>query len=419
VTPPLFADRFALERRLSGGATADVWRAVDRADGRAVALKRWRDDADDARHAREVAALAAARHEGLPALVAEGRAEGSRYIAMTLFEGPSLRASLRGPMSLAAVRDLGLAVCEPLAALHGAGFVHRDLKPEHVILDPARGLARVALVDLGLAQAAGDPRTLTADAVVGTPGYLPPEQLRAAPPAATPRWDVFSLGCVLAECATGAAPFADRDPRGVLARTLAGAPALEGVAPPLAALLRAALAPRAPERPADAPALRALLVALSAEVAPTPRHLAVVLAHPTDAALGSTTPALDAEVGVSDAVRDALPRGASARSLGDGSLVVWMPARRVDADHAARALQCAVLLANRFPERRWSATLGDGDAAGAWPRGAALDRALSLRAATRAGEVSTDPVTAVLAADGFTLEPRGSCFIVRAGARRP
>jgi hypothetical protein len=252
--------------------------------------------------------------------------------------------------------------------------------------------------------------------VVGTPGYLPPEQLRAAPPRATPCWDVFSLGCVLAECATGAAPFADRDPRGVLARTLAGAAALEGVAPPLADILRAALAPRASERPADAAALGALLASLPADDAraPAPRHLAVVLAHPIDASLGATTPAMTAEGSVSEAVREALPRGAAARALSDGSLVVWMAAHRVDADHAARALQCAALLAARFPDRRWSVTLGDGDATGPWPRGPALDRALSLRAATGAGEVSTDPVTALLAAERFTLEPRGACFILRA-----
>jgi len=416
--PSRFADRFTLERRLGAGAPADVWRAVDDVTGQVVALKRWHLDADDPpRHAREVAALTAAHHEGLPSLVAEGAAEGVRYLAMTLFEGPSLRASLRGPMGLAAVRALGLAVCGPLAALHGAGLVHRDLKPEHIVLHPTDGLARVGLVDLGLALPADDPRALTAGRVVGTPGYLPPEQLRAAPPRAAPDWDVFSLGCVLAECATGAAPFADPDPRGVLARTLAGAAPLAGVTPPLAEVLRAAMAPRPGDRPRDALALRALLAALPVDAtSAAARHLVVVLAHPADAPPGATTPALDAEPALHGAVADVLPRGARARSLADGSLVVWMPARRVDASAATMALQCAALLAARLPGRRWSAVLGDGDAGGAWPRGAALDRALSLREATGGGEVSTDAVTALLAAGRFPLEPRGSAFILRAGA---
>lgn len=302
----------------------------------------------------------------------------------------------------------------PSRPSHGAGFVHRDVKPEHVILDPALGLARVGLVDLGLAQAAGDPRTLTAGAVVGTPGRLPPSSCgprrRAPRPAGT-----CSPSAACSPSAPQAPRLADRDPRGVLARTLAGAAALEGVAPPLASVLRAALAPRASERPADAAALGAVggpPAELSAR-ASAPRHLAVVLAHPTDAALGATTPAMTAESSVSDAVREVLPRGAAARTLGDGSLVVWMAAHRVDADHAARALQSAAFTPIGAGRPR-SATATRRDRGPAAPRSTARSRSAPRRAR---GEVSTDPVTALLAAERFTLEPRGACFVLRAAGR--
>jgi hypothetical protein len=411
-----FADRYTLLERLSAGATGEVWRAHDLHRGHVVALKRWTEvNADPRRHASEVAALQAVRHPCVPSLVDHGRALGLCYVAMTLFEGETLRAVLNGPLSPAAVRALGLAVCDPLGAVHRAGLVHRDVKPEHLVLDTSVWPTRVSLVDLGLAHAQGAPRALTAGGVVGSLGYLPPEQLRPAPPPADPRWDVFSLGCVLAECATGNAPFAAGDPRAVVARTLLGAPLPLGRVPaPLASLIRAMTSPRPEDRPADADAVAARLHAISdaALAVAGGGHLAVVLGHPASGeAPSGTTPMMFDGATVDPAV---LPGDATARTLGDGSFVVWMAVSRLDATAAARAVQCAVLLAGRYPGQRWSAVVGDGDASGPWPRGDALDAALALRDAGGVGEVSTDGVTALLASERFAVIPRGAHFVIPA-----
>ncbi|MFO0625975.1 MAG: serine/threonine-protein kinase [Polyangiales bacterium] len=416
-----FAERYTLLTRLSAGATGEVWRAQDLHGGGVVALKRWTEvNADPRRHAFEVAALQAVQHPCVPSLIDHGRAQGLCYVAMTLFEGPTLRAVLNGPLSPAAVRALGLAVCDPLGAVHRAGLVHRDVKPEHLVLDTSVWPTRVSLVDLGLAHALGAPHAVTAGGVVGSLGYVPPEQLRGAPPPADPRWDVFSLGCVLAECATGQAPFAAEDPRAVVARTLLGAQLPLGRVPaPLASLIRAMTAPRPEDRPADADAVAARLHAISdaALTAAGGGHLAVVLGHAASAdAPSGTTPMMFDGATVDPTV---LPGDAAARVLGDGSIVVWMAVDRLDATAAARVLQCAVLLAGRYPGQRWSAVVGEGDASGPWPRGPCLDAALALRDAGDAGEVSTDAVTALLAAERFALTPRGAHFVIPArGSQR-
>jgi hypothetical protein len=85
---------------------------------------------------------------------------------------------------------------------------------------------------------------------------------------------------------------------------------------------------------------------------------------------------------------------------------------------ATRALQCALLLAERSDEQRWSVAISEGDPTGPWPRGPALDRALAMREHTKPGEVSTDALTALVAGDAFRFERRGEIFVMRAGQSR-
>jgi serine/threonine protein kinase len=427
----VIAGRFSLETSLGAGASATVWRAEDLREGGYVAVKLFAaNDPRAARIAREATALARVKHPGLPSLLASGTLDdGAVFLAMEMKDGEPLRARMGARMTDDAVLALGLAVCEPLASLHAAGLVHRDVKPEHIVLDPSLGLARVSLVDLGLAHEASDPRALTADGVVGTLGYLPPEQLASPPAPVDPRWDVFSLGCVLFECATGRGPFAAPDPRGVLARTVAG-PAADprGLAPTmdasLAAAVRAMLSTRPDDRPADASRVRERLASIALRSTADAGHgfIAVILGHPREperAGLGSTTPLMIEPATVESAIDPSvIPKGARARRLHDESSLVWLASERMDQRLATRALQCALLLAERSAEQRWSVALSEGDPSGPWPRGPALDRALAMRERTQPGEVSTDALTALVAGDAFRFERRGEIFVMRAGQSR-
>jgi serine/threonine protein kinase len=332
-------------------------------------------------------------------------------------------------MSARDVRALGLALCEALEALHAKGIVHRDIKPENVLVPSARAMEDACLVDMGLALSIDDPRAITAGGVVGTPGYLPPEQLSATPPAATPRWDVFSLGCVLYECATGAAPFGGSDRRDALARTACGpAPDPRTIVPTiqddLASLLCAMIAPRAVERPEDGAAARVLLEAIARgdDAAPhgppePERFIAVILGHPT--ALGapsSTTPAMIApEDEASETLdRTMIPRGARVRTLGDGTLLLWLSSPALDRAFALRVVQCALLLADSRPDQRWSAAVSEGSSRNGWPVGPALDRALSMAQECEVGHVALDDAMSLLIDGAFALRARGNSRLIEA-----
>jgi serine/threonine protein kinase len=426
----IFNGRFRLDERAGSGATSSVWRAVDVRTHDQVALKLFIANAENnARWRGEVAALSIVRHPCVPSLIAAGgdEADGVRtpYIAMSWTEGRSLREALRGPMSSTVVQRIGLAACDPLTALHDKGLVHRDIKPEHLIVDPALGLSQLSLIDLGITSRIHSTPSLSSDAIVGTLGYLPPEQLVDPPASVDPRWDVFSLGCVLFECATGVPPFGGRDATDALARTLV-APAPDprsiepSVEPPLAALINAMLSPRAAERPADAHAVCAALSAL--RLAPDDRasrfdvrgHLAVIVALP-DATRDAraTTPLLVASHESASCVDPTLlPKDARARALADGSIVVWINANQLDASLAVRAIQCALLLAQRDPAARFCVALSEGRTHGGWPAGPAFERALTLVIDAEPGSVSIDPVCARFADGAVPMSPRGGRFVV-------
>src|SRR4051812_39208623 len=221
----LLAQRFRIERPAGVGAMGSVFRACDVPNGgRWVAVKVLPGSASNQpRFEREVAALAGIDSDSVVRYVAHGRNDaGEAFVVMEWIEGQSLaeRLSVSG---LTGVESLVLAhrLTLGLAALHASGVVHRDLKPSNVMLAGGR-VEAARIVDLGIAKLASDGPDLTRTGThLGTPRYMAPEQIRD-PHAVDGRADVFSLGCVLFECLTGAPAFPGEESVSVLAQVLFG-----------------------------------------------------------------------------------------------------------------------------------------------------------------------------------------------------
>ncbi len=200
--------RYACLDLLGAGGGGRVYRALDRAVQRPVAVKlvEVRDTAKRARVQREITALQLLDVPGVSRLLDAGVDEvGDYYIVMELVEGrPFPGDGARGSWPLVTARALALSGV--LARVHAAGIVHRDIKPDNVLVDDE---GRVTLVDFGIA--CGDPlgESITRDGVAGTPQYVAPESL--AGEAVDARADLFSLGVMMYEALTGRRPFAEHD----------------------------------------------------------------------------------------------------------------------------------------------------------------------------------------------------------------
>ena len=194
----------------------EVWRARDERLQRMVAVKILPPDVanDPGRRARfeqEARALGALNHPNVVAVYDVGQEDGRAYLVSELVDGESLRAILdRGPMATRKTIDIAVQIAEGMAAAHALGIIHRDLKPENVMVTRT-GL--VKLLDFGLAKqnftGSGENTATMAlsqpGTVMGTAGYMSPEQVRAQPVDA--RSDIFSFGCVLYEMITGKRAF--------------------------------------------------------------------------------------------------------------------------------------------------------------------------------------------------------------------
>ncbi|WP_437538092.1 protein kinase [Sorangium sp. So ce726] len=219
----IIAGRFVVEGEAASGGMGTVYKAYDRLGGAAVALKivRLRNEIQIERFEREAALLAALVHPGIVRYVAHGSTpEGDRYLAMEWLDGEDLAARLARRV-LPASEGLLLVrrAADALAFAHARGIVHRDIKPSNLFL-PGGDAGRVKLVDFGIARPSSDAgRVTVTGGVLGTPGYMAPEQVEAHG-VPDPRSDVFSLGCVLFECLAGQPAFASASPMAALSRVL-------------------------------------------------------------------------------------------------------------------------------------------------------------------------------------------------------
>jgi RNA polymerase sigma-70 factor (ECF subfamily) len=217
---------------LGAGGMGEVYRARDARLDRDVAIKvlpeRHAASAEAlARFEREAKALAALSHANLVTIFDVGAEQGVAFAVMELLTGETLRETLRqGPLPLVRVLAIGGAIADGLAAAHAHGVIHRDLKPENIFLSAS---GHVKLLDFGLARFACESTGVTAaylteaGRVMGTVGYMSPEQ--ASGDVADARTDIFSLGCVLYEMATGRRAFAGDSAAQLLAAVLRDQPA--------------------------------------------------------------------------------------------------------------------------------------------------------------------------------------------------
>ena len=214
-TGATLGDRYRLEGLIGRGGMAAVYRGVDLALGRPVAVKVFAAEAeglDDAQRRRsETALLASLSHRALVRLYDASRdpATGREFLVMELIEGRDLRETLRlGPLGPADAAGLLADLAEALHVIHDRGIVHRDVKPANVLLEPAHLPSRTwnaKLADFGIARLIDDARITRAGLLVGTHGYVSPEQVTGQPPS--PASDVYSLGLLVLEARTGETPF--------------------------------------------------------------------------------------------------------------------------------------------------------------------------------------------------------------------
>jgi eukaryotic-like serine/threonine-protein kinase len=206
--PRLVLGRYRLERRLGAGGFGVVWLAWDEKLEREVAVKAIpRENGGGERVEREARAAARLNHPGIVGIYELVADEHDVYLVSELVRGRTLAELLRaGAIADRDVARIGMALCDALSHAHARGVIHRDVKPQNVMVvaDPAAGAGFAKLADFGVAHvASGDPLTRTGD-VVGTLAYMAPEQADGA--RTTPASDVYALALSLYEAWTGSNP---------------------------------------------------------------------------------------------------------------------------------------------------------------------------------------------------------------------
>ncbi|MBO2447915.1 serine/threonine protein kinase [Actinomadura barringtoniae] len=241
----VLAARYRLSELLGQGGMGAVWRAYDEQLKREVAVKELRlpegfTDAEReswiARLDREASAAARLKHPGI--ITVHDRVtgdDGRPWIVMELVHGRSLDDLIRtnGPLPADRVADIGLQILDALRTAHQAGITHRDIKPANVLLEGDR----VVLTDFGIARVDGEAALTRSGALIGTPSFMSPEQVRGLP--ATAESDLWSLGATLFTALEGHPPFGGASPGAVMVAIATEDPAAHAgpLAPAISGLL--------------------------------------------------------------------------------------------------------------------------------------------------------------------------------------
>jgi serine/threonine protein kinase, bacterial len=283
----LLDGRYRVETKIATGGTSTVYRGLDTRLDRPVALKvmdsRYAGDQQFlTRFQLEARTVARLKDPGLVAVYDQGLDARHPFLVMELIEGGTLRELLteRGPMPPHAVAAVLRPVLGGLAAAHRAGLVHRDVKPENVLISDE---GDVKIVDFGLVRAVAAAGITSASVILGTAAYLSPEQVRDG--NASPRSDVYAAGMVAYELLTGQTPFSGDSPLAVAYQRLdtdvpAPGTVIDGVPEQFDELVRRATARDAAARYAEAQEMGAELDAIVDELAlpefrvPAPRNSA-------------------------------------------------------------------------------------------------------------------------------------------------
>jgi hypothetical protein len=209
----VFGHRYRAIEKIGTGGMADVYKAVDESLGRTVAVKVMHahfaaDPTFAARFRQEARAAANLASPNIVNIYDWGQDADTYYIVMELVHGSDLKSIIerKGALPSRMVADIGAQVCSALSVAHGYDVIHRDIKPHNIMVQPDGG---VKVMDFGIARA-GDSMMTQTGSVLGTAHYLSPEQAQGTP--LTGASDLYSLGVVLYEAATGRLPFSADSP---------------------------------------------------------------------------------------------------------------------------------------------------------------------------------------------------------------
>ncbi|MDT4992889.1 MAG: eukaryotic-like serine/threonine-protein kinase [Actinoplanes sp.] len=341
------------------------------------------------------------------------------YLVVEYVDGPSLYEVVeeRGPLKANNLHSLAVGVASALAGIHGAGVIHRDLKPQNVLLAP--GSPKV--IDFGIARAFESTSQFTrTDQMVGTVAYMAPERFSSRPGVdLSPAADIFAWGCVVGYAGAGQTPFHGDSPPATAARILTQPPQLDGLAEPLRSLVELALA----KAPADRPTAHELLEMLVSDRPPTRRvpalvtggHRLTAVVDPSD----GPRPGYDVDVHPLRPVSHKPPR---IRSASGGSWLAFLAVLLLVAGLATAATVFGLQHRGGHPLVSGGAA-GGGGAAGAgtadFPTATTLTPSVTLHPSATSAQSSVRPTSAAPTRTPDPVEPTGGELILKDALTAP